>query len=100
MGHYHCGNKYHSHIYYGDTSINDCHLHRYGGVTSKENYDPCHTHMIEGKTTYNNGHVHHYKIETGPPIPQPKGGHTHCYKCETKCEDGHVHCIEGYTSID
>lgn len=96
----HCDHKHHSHAIAGETSLAECHIHHYGDITSKEDYDPCHIHCVEGKTTYNDGHVHHFKFKTGPAIPQPNGGHNHYYEAETKCEDDHVHCMKGFTTTD
>lgn len=96
----HCCKSEHSHSYCGQTTFEDCHIHHFGGVTSKSDYDPCHTHTIEDCTTFKDGHKHHYKVKTGPAIPQPNGGHYHCFETRTSCEDDHIHYMKGNTSAD
>lgn len=90
----------HSHSYFGQTTFNDGHIHHFAGVTSKEASGVPHIHSMEGETTYNNEHEHSYSTKTGPVIPVPSGGHMHCYTTRVEYEDGHIHYIQGYTSVD
>jgi hypothetical protein len=90
----------HSHSFSGETTINDGHIHNYGGVTSIEQTGVPHMHYIKGITTYHNNHDHEYETRTGPSIMLPNGLHYHYYEAQVKFADGHSHFIQGYTSAD
>ncbi|MEL7648938.1 MAG: hypothetical protein AAGU76_12640 [Sedimentibacter sp.] len=38
------------------------------------------------------------EVRTSPDI-QVRGGHVHRYESRTTFEDGHIHYVEGYTSV-
>lgn len=92
--------KKHSHAYSGPTTCDDCHIHHYGGVTSKAKNCAPHCHYMEGCTTYYDDHDHKYCTKTGPAIYLSNGFHYHCYETKVACADGHIHCIKGFTSTD
>ncbi|KGK81740.1 YmaF family protein [Clostridium sp. HMP27] len=90
----------HSHSYVGTTSFDDCHVHHYGGVTSKSPSGVPHTHCLKGETTYLDDHDHDYETKTGPAIVLHDGLHYHYYETRVRCADGHIHYICGCTSTD
>lgn len=90
----------HSHIFYGTTTCNDRHIHRYAGVTSLEPTGIPHIHILEGKTSFSSGHCHEIRIRSSQSMQLPDGSHTHYYEDETVFEDGHIHFVFTYTSID
>ncbi|MBM7855545.1 hypothetical protein JOC37_001942 [Desulfohalotomaculum tongense] len=70
----------HVHFYYGPTSFNLGHIHRYSGISSR-NFGgvDAHAHYLTGTTTFNNRHTHYYQVVTGPGIPAGRGYHVHRY---------------------
>lgn len=83
--------KTHVHEFYGTTSANDGHEHKFVGTTYPAANVMPHTHEYFTVTHFDDEHRHTISGRTGPAIPLKGGGHYHKLGGETSIDFNHQH---------
>jgi hypothetical protein len=93
------GKPLHTHPFYGVTSFDVGHNHRYAGTTAPAPSGVPHTHKYYTITSFDEGHKHVIKGVTGPAITLPNGGHYHAFRGVTTVngDTPHAHSYSGKT---
>jgi hypothetical protein len=93
------GKPLHTHPFYGVTSFDVGHNHRYAGTTAPAPSGVPHTHKYYTITSFDDGHKHVIKGVTGPAITLPNGGHYHAFRGVTTVngDTPHAHSYSGRT---